>query len=113
MKIRHWRTEKACCGLTSPNTESSAKNVEFLSEETWTKKYVVSTVKHGGLKKRGSLLVWGCFSFAGVGDLVKIAGIMRKENDRTMILNTRCCKTVLVGKEEEGTHQIMAPTVRI
>jgi hypothetical protein len=61
----------------SKYTESSAKNVEFLSEETWTKKYVVSTVKHGG----GSLLVWGCFSFADVGDLVKIAGIMRKEND--------------------------------
>jgi transposase len=37
-EIRHWRTEKACCGLTNPNTKSSAKNVELLAEETRTKK---------------------------------------------------------------------------
>lgn len=36
---------------------------------------LVPTVKHGG----GSVMVWGCFSRAGVGDLIKIEGIMRKE----------------------------------
>lgn len=33
------------------------------------------TVKHGG----GSVMVWGCFSAAGVGNLVFIEGIMNKE----------------------------------
>lgn len=36
---------------------------------------IVPTVKHGG----GSVMVWGCFSRIGVGDLVKIDGIMKKE----------------------------------
>lgn len=36
----------------------------------------IETVKHGG----GSLMVWGCFSYFGVGPLVQINGIMRKEN---------------------------------
>jgi len=34
------------------------------------------TVKHGG----GSVMVWGCFSANGVGKLVFIDGIMRKED---------------------------------
>lgn len=37
---------------------------------------IVPTVKQG----RSSVLVWGCFSFAGTGDLCRIEGIMRKEN---------------------------------
>lgn len=36
---------------------------------------ILPTVKHGG----GSVMVWGCFSHAGVGQLVKIEGIMKKE----------------------------------
>lgn len=42
---------------------------------------VIPTVKHGG----GSVLVWGCFSYNGTGDLVKITGIMRKENYREIL----------------------------
>lgn len=39
-------------------------------------KYTQGTVKHGG----GSLLVWGCFSWKGVGKIVKIDGIMTGES---------------------------------
>lgn len=35
-------------------------------------RHIQKTVKHGG----GNILVWGCFSWAGVGNLVKINGIM-------------------------------------
>ena len=46
-------------------------------------KCLVPTIKHGG----GSVMVWGCFSSAGVGDLVKIEGIMKKEQYKTILEN--------------------------
>lgn len=36
---------------------------------------MVPTVKHGG----GSVMVWGCFSSSGVGDLTRVSGKMNKE----------------------------------
>lgn len=42
---------------------------------------IVLTVKHGN----GSVLVWGCFSLSRTGDLVKINGIMRKENYKLLL----------------------------
>lgn len=36
--------------------------------------YTVKTVKHGGL----SLMVWGCFSYNGVGHIIQIEGIIDK-----------------------------------
>ena len=44
---------------------------------------LVPTIKHGG----GSVMVRGCFSSAGVGDLVKIEGIMKKEKYKTILEN--------------------------
>ena len=44
---------------------------------------LVPTIKHGG----GSVMVWGCFSSAGVSDLVKIEGIMKKEQYKTILEN--------------------------
>lgn len=43
--------------------------------ERYNPKCILPTVKHGG----GSVMVWGCFSYDGVGELMKIEGIMRKE----------------------------------
>lgn len=42
---------------------------------------VVPTIKHGG----GSVIVWGAFSLAGTGDLVKIEGIMKKEHYKKIL----------------------------
>lgn len=52
-----------CRVLRKPKTEFEKKNIR-------------ATVKHGG----GSVMVWGCMSAAGVGQLAFIDGIMNKES---------------------------------
>ena len=44
--------------------------------EAFNPKNTVPTVKHGG----GNIMFWGCFSANGPGNLVKVDGIMRKED---------------------------------
>ena len=44
--------------------------------ETYNPKKTVHTVKQGG----GNVILWGCFSSSGTGNLVKVQGIMRKED---------------------------------
>lgn len=39
------------------------------------KKTIPTTVKYGG----GSIMLWGCFSGSGTVNLVKVDGMMRKE----------------------------------
>lgn len=51
------------------------------AEEKMLPSCVVPTIKHGG----GSIMVWGCFSSAGVGDLIRIDGIMNKEKYRQIL----------------------------
>ena len=41
------------------------------------------TVKHGG----GSIMVWGCFAGHKIGDLIRVRGIMKKEQYREILEN--------------------------
>ena len=40
----------------------------------WRKPGTITMVKHGG----GSIMLWGCFSVAGTGKLVRIEGKMNR-----------------------------------
>ena len=51
--------------------------------ERYQPQCLVPTVKHGG----GSLQVWGCLSSSGVGDLVKINGIMTAEEYKQILIH--------------------------
>ena len=57
--------------------------IKRTTKEKMIPECLVPTIKHGG----GSVMVWGCFSSAGVGDLVKIEGIIKKEQYKTILEN--------------------------
>lgn len=52
-------------------------------QERMAPQCVVPTVKHGG----GSVMVWGSFCYEGVGDLVKIDGILNKEGYKSILMD--------------------------
>lgn len=57
--------------------------VRRFKHERTSKRCIVPTVKHGG----GNVMVWGCFSAAGVGDLVEVTGRMKKEQYQKIVLD--------------------------
>jgi len=93
------------------------------------KDYCISpTVKHGG----GSVMIWGCFGGTNVGDLVKIDGILKKEQYKQILENhaipsglrilgpnfvfqqdndpkhtSKICKEYLRQVEDEGIAKVM------
>lgn len=96
--------------------------------ERMAEQCLVPTVKHGG----GNVMVWGCFAGDRVGDLVKIEGIMRKEQylkilqenavpsgrriagknfvfqqDNDLKHSSRLCKSHLEQRKTAGELQIM------
>ena len=51
--------------------------------ERYNNECLLATVKHGG----GSLQVWGCISASGVGDLVRINGVLNAEKYRQILIH--------------------------
>ena len=55
----------------------------------WRKPGTIPAVKHGGV----SIMLWGCFSAAGTGRLVKIEAKMNGAKYRE-ILDEKCCSVI-------------------
>lgn len=65
---------------------------------TNTSSGVTQTMKHGG----GSIMVWGCITKNGVGPLVKIEGIMKKEQYLAILQNNLPAAVAKTGLAAEN-----------
>ena len=68
-----------CSGLMSQNV----KYLAVAGRKQYNNECLQATVKHGG----GSLQVWGCISANGVGDLVRINGVLNDETYRQILIH--------------------------
>lgn len=69
--------------------------------ETYKKECLQPTVKHGG----GSVMVWGCMSANGVGNLVFIEGKMLKEDYRAILKENLMASARKLGLKRELIFQ--------
>lgn len=79
IKMKVFRFGTMCFLVTRVNLKYSAKKPVKIwrsKNEAFAERNLIPTVKHGG----GSVMVWGCMSASGVGNLVFIEGTMKKED---------------------------------
>jgi hypothetical protein len=64
------------------SNETKIKLIGLIAKHhIWRKTGTIPTVKHGG----GSIVLWGCFSAAGCGRLVRIVGKMNGTKYREIL----------------------------
>lgn len=133
-KYKHWTVEQWKSVLWTDESKFEIfgnKRRQYVRRrvgERYDPKCITPTVKHGG----GSVMVWGGFSYDGVGALVKIDGIMKKEQYHSILKNSAIpsgigligygftfqqdndpkhtsllCRNYLESKENEGVLQFM------
>lgn len=133
-KYKNWTVEQWKSVLWTDESkfeifgDKRKKYVRRKTGERFNPNCLTPTVKHGG----GSVMVWGGFSYDGVGALVKINGIMRKEQYHQILKNSaipsgigligygfvfqqdndpkhtsNLCRNYLESKENEGVLQLM------
>ena len=65
-----------CCGQTkAPYSFSVGQSRRMYAGEKYSPQCIVPKVKHGG----GSLMIWGCMSGLGVGQVYRCEGTMRQD----------------------------------
>ena len=67
----------------SSSYEEAQRNGQRATGQRYNNDCLRATVKHGG----GSLQVWGCISANGVGDLVRINGVLNTEKYRQILIH--------------------------
>lgn len=88
-KHRNWGAEKWQQVLWTDESKfeifgcSRRQFVRRRAGERYNNECLQATVKHGG----GSLQVWGCISANGVGDLVRINGVLNAEKYRQILIH--------------------------
>ena len=107
-----WPKEKWCnilfwtkIGLFESSTVRVRRTTRVLNSSHSTLK----TVKHGGTK----IMVWGCFSYYGVGPIYRIPGIM-DQFEYIKILKRLCCRMMKRKCPWNGCfNKTMTPNTRV
>ena len=68
----------------------------------------IPTVKHGG----GSIMLWGCFSVAGIGRLVRMSGTMNGAKHREILEENLLQSTKALDYSEDlCSNRTMSPSI--
>jgi hypothetical protein len=84
-----------------------------VKRHVWRKHSTIPVVKHGG----GRIMLWGCFSVAVTGRLVRIEGKMkgakyREILDENLLQSTQDLRLVLEGEPSTNKSKYTAKTMR-